>query len=162
MTTLMSIASHTNTHQRQTASAHSPGSEPLERSAAQLMIDAASRSTKNKMRDQHLHSANFFDVGQHPQSCFSADANPVGRTSLGLVGALAVGGQELALELDAAVLGDRGKLEIAAESEVVQRWLWMTSSPAGTLRAPAKLTVRGRLLPETALPQKRHTQTRAG
>ena len=34
--------------------------------AIELMIDAASLSTKNSFRDRHLRSADFFDVENHP------------------------------------------------------------------------------------------------
>jgi polyisoprenoid-binding protein YceI len=33
----------------------------------QLVIAAASLNTKNKQRDKHLRSADFFDAGQHPR-----------------------------------------------------------------------------------------------
>jgi polyisoprenoid-binding protein YceI len=33
----------------------------------QLVIDAASLNTKNKQRDRHLRSADFFDVERHPR-----------------------------------------------------------------------------------------------
>lgn len=33
----------------------------------QLVIDAASLTTNNKQRDQHLRSADFFDIQHHPQ-----------------------------------------------------------------------------------------------
>ena len=33
----------------------------------QLVMQAASLNTKNKQRDRHLRSADFFDAGQHPR-----------------------------------------------------------------------------------------------
>ena len=35
--------------------------------AGQLVIDAASLDTKNKQRDRHLRSADFFDAADHPR-----------------------------------------------------------------------------------------------
>jgi len=46
------------------------GSEPAE----QLSIDASSLDTKNAKRDEHLRSADFFDVEHHPQVRFISDS----------------------------------------------------------------------------------------
>src|ERR1700733_11731217 len=40
----------------------------------ELTIDAASVSTRNRQRDRHLRSADFFDVDRHPQLCFRSTA----------------------------------------------------------------------------------------
>ena len=50
--------------------------------AIELTIDAASLNTRNKMRDKHLRSADFFDVGNHPEVRFvseGASGAPVAR-----------------------------------------------------------------------------------
>jgi polyisoprenoid-binding protein YceI len=64
----------------------------------QLAIDAASLTTKNKQRDKHLRSADFFDVEQHPRVVLT-----VRRAAL-------TGGGQLAAE---------GTLETAGVSEPV-------------------------------------------
>ncbi|MGH3600615.1 MAG: YceI family protein [Pseudonocardiaceae bacterium] len=40
----------------------------------ELTVQVASLSTKNKRRDEHLRSADFFDVERHPTIRFSANA----------------------------------------------------------------------------------------
>src|SRR2546430_2010035 len=42
--------------------------------AIELTIDAASLDTNNKKRDEHLRSADFFDVENHPQVRFVSDS----------------------------------------------------------------------------------------
>jgi polyisoprenoid-binding protein YceI len=41
--------------------------------AIKLTIDAASIQTGNRKRDQHLRSAEFFDVEHHPRVQFESD-----------------------------------------------------------------------------------------
>ena len=40
----------------------------------ELTIEAASVSTRNRQRDRHLRSADFFDVDRHPKVCFRSTA----------------------------------------------------------------------------------------
>lgn len=115
--------------------------------AAQLTIDAASLDTKNKKRDQHLRSADFFDVERHPEIRFWAEAQPAGAGRLSLRGTLAVAGHEIPLELEATAREQDGELELSAATEVDQRQLGMIWSPARMLRAPSKLIVTARLIP---------------
>src|SRR5438270_7077508 len=42
--------------------------------AGALVIDASSVDTGNRMRDWHLRSRDFFDVGRHPQLRYEAHA----------------------------------------------------------------------------------------
>jgi len=47
----------------------------------QLVIDPASLTTKNKQRDRHLRSADFFDVQQHPRVIVTVSRGGKGRVA---------------------------------------------------------------------------------
>jgi polyisoprenoid-binding protein YceI len=57
----------------------------------ELVIDATSIDTRNKRRDKHLRSADFFDVSNYPTFNFSASEATVGSDgTLNMTGALRV------------------------------------------------------------------------
>ena len=125
------------------------GSEP----AVALTIDANSLDTKNTKRDEHLRSADFFEVEQHPQVRFLSDSAILEGDTLKVHGQLHAAGKHVPLELDATVRAADGELEIEAVTQADHRELGMSWSPLGILRAPSKLIVRGRLLRERAIQQ---------
>jgi polyisoprenoid-binding protein YceI len=114
--------------------------------AVELTIESASLDTKQKRRDEHLRSADFFDVENHPQVRFVSDSAALARDRLTVLGRLHAAGKDIPLELDATVRPVDGGLEIEAETHADHRELGMTWSPLGILRAPSKLIVRGRLI----------------
>jgi polyisoprenoid-binding protein YceI len=118
------------------------GSEP----AVQLTIDADSLDTKNKKRDAHLRSTDFFDVEHHPQVRFVSDSAVLDGDTLTVRGQLHAAGKLVPLELHATVRNVDDELEIEAITHADHRELGMTWSPLGILRAPSKLIVRGRLI----------------
>ena len=75
--------------------------EPGGKLAGTLSIDAASIDTKNKKRDTHLRSAEFFDVEQYPQIT-------VGISSATIVG------DEVRLQAELTVKGIREPLPLTA------------------------------------------------
>ena len=121
------------------------GTEP----AAQLTIDAASLDTGNARRDKHLRSPDFFDAENHPHVRFESTSVTAHDEAVVVRGRLEAAGRTIPLELVAAVktVGD-GALEVEAVTYVDQRRLGMTFSPLGTVRSPAKLIVRARLVRE--------------
>ena len=114
--------------------------------AVALTIDAVSLDTKMTKRDQHLRSADFFDVANHPQVRFVSETATLDGETLRVRGELHAAGQHVPLELDATVRPVDGELEVEATTDVDQRSLGMTWSPLGITRAPSTLTVRGRLV----------------
>jgi polyisoprenoid-binding protein YceI len=113
--------------------------------AVQLTIEAASIDTGNAKRDKHLRSKDFFGVEQNPQLRFVSDSATLAGERLKVTGKLHANGASVPLELDATLHTVDGEPEIEAVTEVDQRLLGMTWSPAGITRTPTKLIVRGPL-----------------
>ena len=114
--------------------------------AVQLTIQAASLDTKQKKRDGHLRSEDFFDVERHPQVRFISDSARLDRDTLHVRGELHAAGRQIPIQIDATVREIDGELEVEAATDADHRELGMTWSPLGIMRAPSKLVVRGRLV----------------
>lgn len=114
--------------------------------AIELTIDPASLDTGNHKRDQHLRSADFFDVENHPLVRFASDSVDPDGDTLRVRGRLIARGQSIPLELDAHVrqVGDR--VEIEAATSASQRDLGMTYSPLGMIPPRSELVVTGHLI----------------
>jgi polyisoprenoid-binding protein YceI len=117
--------------------------------AVELVIDADSLDTKQKQRDKHLRSKHFFDVANHPQVRFEADAATLHGNTLAASGRLHAAGRQIPLHVDATITPFDGEFEIEATAPVDHRELGMTWSPIGSVRAPSKLIVHGRLVRAT-------------
>jgi polyisoprenoid-binding protein YceI len=118
--------------------------------AIQLTIEADSLDTKHKKRDQHLHSADFFNVAEHPQVQFVSDSAALDGEQLTVRGKLSAAGKTIPLHLDATLHAVGDELEVEAVTNADHRGLEMTWSPLGVLRAPSKLLVHGRLVRQSA------------
>jgi polyisoprenoid-binding protein YceI len=116
--------------------------------AVELTIEADSLDTKQKKRDKHLRSADFFDVANHPEVRFVADAATVQGDTLHASGRLDAAGKQVPLKVAAHVrdVGVEGELELEATAVADHRELGMVWSPLGILRTPSKLIVQGRLV----------------
>jgi polyisoprenoid-binding protein YceI len=71
-----------------------------------LTLDAATLDTKNKKRDEHLRSADFFDAASHPEITFAVRSAEV-RTgdTVGVSGQLSVRGISRPQSLTARLVG---------------------------------------------------------
>ena len=118
------------------------------RPAVELVIDADSLDTKHSKRDQHLRSADFFDVANYRQVRFQSDEATLAGDTLKVRGQLHAAGRSIPLDIDATVREVDGELEVEASALADHRELGMTWSPLGIMRAPSKLIVRGRLVPK--------------
>jgi polyisoprenoid-binding protein YceI len=115
--------------------------------AVELTIEADRLDTGNGKRDEHLRSADFFGVDEHPYVRFVSDSAELRGETLAVSGHLSAAGRSVPLALEASLRdAGEGELEIEAHAEVDHRELGMTWSPLGILRAPSKLIVRGRLV----------------
>lgn len=79
------------------------------RSSVEIEIDAASIDTRVEQRDQHLRSADFFDVENHPKITFrSHRIEAAGDKRYRVIGDLTIRGTTREIELDVREEG-RGK-----------------------------------------------------
>lgn len=80
--------------------------DPIERSSTHAVIKAASVDTGNLTRDEHLRSADFLEVDQHPTIEFRSTAlSPAGEDAWTLDGELTVRGQTRPIRLAMTYLG---------------------------------------------------------
>ena len=114
--------------------------------AVALVIEADSLDTGNTQRDKHLRSDDFFDVANHPQVRFEAGAATLDGDTLTGRGMLSAAGKDVPLDVAGTITPVDDGFEIEATALADHRELGMTWSPLGTLRAPSKLIVRGRLI----------------
>jgi len=76
-------------------------------SAVDFTIQAASIDTNEPKRDEHLRSADFFDVANHPKLTFkSTSIKPAGKDSYQVTGELTMRGVTRPVTLDVAFLGE--------------------------------------------------------
>jgi polyisoprenoid-binding protein YceI len=114
--------------------------------AIELTIDAASLDTGNRKRDEHLRSADFFDVENHPRVRFVSESVQLHGDTLKVHGRLTTRDRSIPLELDAEVDESDGELEIAATTIAPHRDLGMTYSPLGMIPPRSKLIVKAHLV----------------
>ena len=112
-----------------------------------ISMDAASLSTKNKRRDEHLRSADFFDVENHPNVVVTVTARPAGPATLVCQGTLEAAGHARPIEFTAHVEDASAQaVTLRAETVVDRSGFAMTWSPLGTASAMARATVVARFV----------------
>jgi polyisoprenoid-binding protein YceI len=67
--------------------------------AGELAIESASLDTRNDRRDEHLRSADFFDVERHPRVVFTATAITTRDGGVTVTGDLAIGSVRVPLAI---------------------------------------------------------------
>ncbi|MSS84447.1 YceI family protein [Actinomycetaceae bacterium WB03_NA08] len=83
-----------------------PQADTWEGASAKGTIDATSVDTKNVDRDNHLRSADFFDVEQFPEWTFESTAVKGGREQFTLEGNLTIHGVTQPVSLDVSFEGE--------------------------------------------------------
>jgi polyisoprenoid-binding protein YceI len=109
----------------------------------QLTVDTASLDTGHPKRDQHLRSADFFDVERHPRMTFTTTAVAAHESGLILSGNLKIGTSQVELQIPVDVEPDaenrvllRGGTSVSREA-VGLRW-----NKLAAIRGDAKLHAR--------------------
>jgi len=107
-----------------------------------VTVAAASIDTRNARRDTHLRSADFFDVGNHPDIAFAADGIRPSDRGVTVTGALTVRGRTRPLGIDAAVSvqGD-GELWLDAEVVINRADFGLTWNRLGLVSMTSAITV---------------------
>jgi polyisoprenoid-binding protein YceI len=112
----------------------------------ELTMDATSLDTRNRRRDRHLRTADFFDAEHHPELRFrSSSVTDDGSGRLRVEGELEAAGERTRLQVEVTVEHADDRLDLDAAATVDQRQLGMTFSPLGAIRAPTALSVHARL-----------------
>ena len=84
-----------------------------------IVLDAASVDTNKKKRDDHLRTADFFEVTTHPTITFSlTDAHPKGAGKVELAGSLTIRGATRPVTLLADVNATSGAAVVSAELDI--------------------------------------------
>jgi polyisoprenoid-binding protein YceI len=71
--------------------------------SGQLVIDAASLDTKNKKRDTHLRSADFFNVEKYPTVTVTVDSAVLDGSNLKCTGTMEAAGKSVPISFTATV-----------------------------------------------------------
>ena len=84
-----------------------------------IVIDATSVDTKKKKRDDHLRTADFFEVDAHPTITFSLTAaHPKGAGKVELTGTLTIRGTTRPVTLLADVSSTDGSATVSSEFDI--------------------------------------------
>jgi hypothetical protein len=105
-----------------------------------LTVDVASLDTKNKKRDEHLRSADFFHATAHPKPTFVSTAFETTSEGSIIKGDLQVSGKRVRLELPVAaepVGEDRVRLQ--ATGQVRREDIGMNWNKFGMIRGDVRL-----------------------
>ncbi len=113
-----------------------------------LEIGAASLDTKNRKRDEHLRSADFFNAAEHPQIVVDVNqASLRGGASVAAEGTLTVAGKTLPLALtaDLAEATDQG-LTLRAETQIERADFGLKWNQLGMIKGAAQVSVVARFV----------------
>jgi polyisoprenoid-binding protein YceI len=101
--------------------------------SGELVVDAASVDTKNKRRDTHLRTDDFFDVGKYPTFSFTAsEAVPSSDGTVRVKGALTIKDQSHPVELVAtSTKPSPDRVTVRAEATIDRSQWGMTWAKMG-------------------------------
>ncbi|WP_234538685.1 YceI family protein [Streptomyces shenzhenensis] len=113
-----------------------------------LVLDAASLDTKNKKRDEHLRSAHFFDVANHPEITFAVRGAERGAgDAVRVDGQLTVRGVSRPQQVTAKLVpADADGLTLEAEFTVVREEFGLTLNQMGMMGGPTTVTATLRFI----------------
>jgi polyisoprenoid-binding protein YceI len=106
-----------------------------------VTVAATSVDTKNKKRDEHLRSAEFFDVASHPYITFTVDQVRPSGTGVSVTGQLSVRGRTRPASFDAQVSRlDGDEVHLDGELLVLTHSLMGMASMSNTMTVRAVFT----------------------
>ena len=112
----------------------------------ELTVDGDSLDTGNAKRDEHLRSADFFGIADHPEVRFtSTRVSYEGEGVLDVQGELEAAGAVVPVEFDATLRETGGGLEVEATTTVDHARFGMSSGPLRMIRPPVVLHVKAQL-----------------
>ncbi len=116
--------------------------------AGQLTMQASSISTRNKQRDKHLRSADFFDAEQHPLVVLDiTEATPADGSEIAIRGTLQAAGRSQPVSFTArAEEAGPDAVTLRAELVVDRSAFGMTWSPLGMAAKEAAGSVVARFV----------------
>jgi polyisoprenoid-binding protein YceI len=120
--------------------------------SGRIEIGAASIDTKNKQRDTHLRSADFFKADEHPSIVFTAsEAKLEPSSDLTVSGELEAGGVSRPLPVTAKVTQvSPDSATLSAEADVDRASYGMTWNMLGIIRGVAHVSVVARFTKQPA------------
>jgi polyisoprenoid-binding protein YceI len=118
-----------------------------------LEIGTASLDTKNKKRDEHLRSADFFHAAAHPKIVVDVtQAAASDGSNVQASGTVTVAGQSKPLTLTAKVSEATGQaVTLTADAQIDRADFGMTWNQIGMLKGPAQVHVVARFVKSAAV-----------
>jgi polyisoprenoid-binding protein YceI len=106
-----------------------------------ITVAARSVDTKNKKRDEHLRSADFFDGANHPDITFTVDGIRPGHGGVRVTGSLAVRGRTRPVSFDAMISSADGETWLDGEVQVNRADFGLTWNQMGMASMRNTITV---------------------
>ena len=106
-----------------------------------ITVAAKSVDTKNKKRDEHLRSADFFDVARTPDITFAAEQVTPSAEGVTVSGALTVRDRTRPVSFAARVSGDEAQVVLDGETEVNRADFGLTWNQLGMTSMNNTITV---------------------
>jgi polyisoprenoid-binding protein YceI len=97
-----------------------------------ITVAARSVDTKNKRRDEHLRSADFFDVANHPDITFTVDGIRPDNGGVRVAGSLTIRGRTRPVSFDAQVSSAGGEVTLDGKVQVNRADFGMMWNRLGT------------------------------
>jgi polyisoprenoid-binding protein YceI len=97
-----------------------------------ITVAAQSVDTKNNRRDQHLRSADFFDVANHPDIIFTVDGIRPDNGGVRVTGSLSVRGRTRPVSFDAKLSSADGEVTLDGQVQVNRADFGLTWNRMGT------------------------------
>jgi polyisoprenoid-binding protein YceI len=106
-----------------------------------IIVAARSVDTKNQKRDEHLRSADFFDVANHPDIIFTVDGIRPDNGAVKVAGSLSVRGRARPVSFDAQVSSADGEVRLDGQVQVNRADFGLTWNRIGMVSMHDTITV---------------------